>query len=44
MGCSKGGRVLVGSLEGQRPIGEPRLMWDNIKTGRQEIRWGRGID
>jgi hypothetical protein len=31
-------RVLVGRLEGKRPLGRPRRRWeDNIKMGRMEI-------
>jgi hypothetical protein len=31
-------RVLVGKLEGKRPLGRPRLRWeDNIKTNVQEV-------
>jgi hypothetical protein len=34
-------RVLVGRLEGNRPLGRPRRRWeDNIKTNLREI----GID
>jgi hypothetical protein len=34
-------RVLVGRLEGKRPLGRPRLRWkDNIKMDHREI----GID
>ena len=34
-------RVLVGKLEGKRPLGRPRLGWeDNIKMDLQEV--GRG--
>jgi hypothetical protein len=34
-------RVLVGGLEGKRPLGRPRCRWeDNIKIGLREI----GID
>jgi hypothetical protein len=32
-------RVLVGRPEGKRPLGRPRLMWeDNIKMDLREIR------
>jgi hypothetical protein len=40
----KGGvyRVLVGKPEGKRPLGRPRLRWeDNIKMDVQEVGWGR---
>ena len=31
-------RVLVGKLEGKRPLGRPRRRWeDNIKTDLQEV-------
>jgi hypothetical protein len=34
-------RVLVGRPEGKRPLGRPRLMWeDNIKMNLREIRVG----
>ena len=34
-------RVLVGKPEGRRPLGTPRLMWeDNIKMDLQEVGWG----
>jgi hypothetical protein len=37
-------RVLVGRLEGKRPLGRPRCRWeDNIKVGVQEVRWGHGL-
>ena len=32
-------RVLVGKPEGKRPLGRPRLKWeDNIKMDLQEVR------
>ena len=35
-------RVLVGKIEGKRPLGRPRLKWeDNIKMDLQEV--GRGL-
>jgi hypothetical protein len=35
-------RVLVGKLEGKRPLGRPRRRWeDNIKMGFQEVGGGR---
>jgi len=35
-------RVLVGKPEGKRPIGRPRLKWENnIKMDLQEV--GRGV-
>jgi len=34
-------RDLVGTPERNRPIGRPRLRWeDNIKIDLQEVRWG----
>jgi len=34
-------RVLVGKLEGKKPLGRPRRMWeDNIKKGHQEVGCG----
>ena len=36
-------RVLVGKPEGKRPLGRPRLRWeDNIKMDLQEVGVGRG--
>jgi len=36
-------RVLVGKLEGKRPLGRPRLRWEsNIKLDLQEVGGGRG--
>jgi hypothetical protein len=33
-------RVLVMKLEGKRPLGRPRLSWeDNINTDLQELEW-----
>ena len=45
MGESKGVfRVLVGKPEGKRPLGRPRLRWeDNIKIDLQEVGCG-GMD
>jgi hypothetical protein len=46
MGCSTHGearnacRVLVGKLEGKRPVGTTRRRWeDNIKMNLREIGW-----
>ena len=34
-------RVLVGKLEGKRPLGRPRRRWvDNIRTDLQEVGCG----
>jgi hypothetical protein len=34
-------RILVGKSEGNRPIGRPRLRWeDNVKMDLREIGWG----
>ena len=33
-------RVLVGKLEGRRPLGRPRRRWvDNIRMDLQEVDW-----
>jgi hypothetical protein len=39
-------RVLVGKPEGKRPLGRPRLRWeDNIKMDLQEVARGSwGLD
>jgi hypothetical protein len=38
-------RSLVGRLEGRRPVGRPRRIWeDNIKMDLQEVGWGHGLD
>jgi hypothetical protein len=37
-------RVLVGKSEGKRPLGGPRLRWeDNFKMDLKEVEWG-GMD
>jgi hypothetical protein len=37
-------RILVGKPEEKRPLGTPRLKWeDNIKIDLREIEWG-GMD
>jgi hypothetical protein len=37
-------RVLVGKPEGRRPLGRPRLRWeDNIRMDLQEVECG-GVD
>ena len=37
-------RVLVGKLEGKRPLGKPRRRWeDNIKMDIHEVGW-KGMD
>jgi hypothetical protein len=34
-------RVLVGKIEGRRPLGRPKRRWeDNIKMDLQEVGWG----
>ena len=39
-----GYRILMGKPEGKRPLGRPRLRWDdNIKMGLQEVGCG-GMD
>jgi hypothetical protein len=36
-------RVLLGKPEGKRPLGRPRLRWeDNIKMDLQDVGGGRG--
>jgi len=36
-------RVLVGTPEGKRPLGRPRLRWEvNIEMDIQEVRCGAG--
>jgi hypothetical protein len=44
MGDGKGVyRVLVGKPEGKRPLGRPRLRWeDNVKMDLQEVGCGCG--
>jgi hypothetical protein len=38
-------RILVGRLEGRRPLVRPRCRWeDNIKMDLQEVEWGEGMD
>jgi hypothetical protein len=46
MGEKRGAdRIFVGRPEGRRPLGRPRLRWeDNIKMDRQEVGWGHGLD
>jgi len=37
--------VLEGKPEGKKPLGRPRLRWeDNIEIDHQEVRWDRGLD
>jgi hypothetical protein len=34
-------RILVGKLEGKRPLGRPEHRWeDNVKMDLREIEWG----
>jgi hypothetical protein len=34
-------RLLVGKLEGKRPLGRPRRRWvDNIRIDLEEVGWG----
>jgi hypothetical protein len=34
-------RLLVGNLEGKRPLGRPRRRWvDNIRMDLGEVEWG----
>jgi hypothetical protein len=38
-------RILVRKPEGKRPLGRPRLRWeDNIKMNLQEVGWGHKLD
>jgi hypothetical protein len=38
-------RVLVGKLEGKRPLERPRRRWEGgIKMDLREIGWGGGVD
>ena len=38
-------RVLVGKPEGKRPLGRPRLRWeDNIKTDLREVGLEHGLN
>jgi hypothetical protein len=45
MGVKRGAsRILVGKLEGEKPLGRPRhRRVDNIKMDLREIEWG-GMD
>jgi len=37
-------RVLVGKIEGKRPLGRPRRRWeDSITRNLQEMGWGHGL-
>jgi hypothetical protein len=37
-------RILVGRPERRRPLGRPRLRWeDHIKMDLQEVGWGHGV-
>jgi hypothetical protein len=37
-------RILAGKPEGKRPLGRPRIRWeDNIRMDLREIGWG-GMD
>jgi hypothetical protein len=46
MGEGRGAyRILVGRLEGRKPLRRPRSRWeDNIKMKLQEWGWGHGLD
>jgi hypothetical protein len=38
-------KVLVGKPEGKRPLGRPRLRWeDGIRMDLKETGWGRRVD
>ena len=44
MGKRRGGyRVLVGKPEGKRPLGRPKLRWEDITMNLQEVGCG-GMD
>jgi hypothetical protein len=36
--------VLVGRRDGKKPLGRPRLRWEDIKMDLQEEGWGDWID
>jgi hypothetical protein len=39
------GEVLVGKLEGKRPLERPKRRWeDNMKMDLQEVEWWHGPD
>jgi hypothetical protein len=45
MGRSGAYRILVRKTEGRRPLGRPRLRWeDNIKMDLRYVGWGNGLD
>jgi hypothetical protein len=37
-------RILLGNPEEKRPLGRPRVRWDNIKLDLQKVGWGHGLD
>jgi hypothetical protein len=38
-------KVLVGKLEGRRPLGRPRCRWKHvIRTDLREIRWRMAVE
>jgi hypothetical protein len=37
-------RVLVGKIEGKRPLGRPRLKWENNITMALQEGWGNKLD
>jgi hypothetical protein len=38
-------RSLVGKPVGRRPLGRPRLRWENnIKMDVRDVVWGHGLD
>ena len=42
--CDEMGEILVGKLEGRRPLGRPKRKWeDNIKMDLQEVGWEHGL-
>jgi hypothetical protein len=37
--------ILVGKLEGKRPVGRPKRTWeDNIRMDVRELGWWEGVD
>jgi hypothetical protein len=43
--CRGAYRILVGRPEGRRPLGRPKLRWeDNIKMDLQDVGWRHGLD
>jgi hypothetical protein len=36
-------RIMMGKLEGKRPLGRPRRRWEDIRMDLRKIGWG-GMD